>query len=85
MTTRGEASRLNGKKGGRPRKLKTRVFPDLDSFPWRTHESIPEQTQDQQYGEFLSVECIRRGRWRSVWIQKPVQLADTEPRNGKGI
>jgi hypothetical protein len=81
MTTRAEASRLNGSKGGRPRKPKTREFPDLDSFRWQSLESIPQQTQDQQFAEYLSVEHVHRGRWRSVWIQKPIQLADTEPRN----
>jgi hypothetical protein len=93
MATRAEQSRINGRKGGRkPKTRETQDFPDLESFPWRTHEAEPELTQDQQHGEYLSVKFMRRGRWRSVWIQKslevtlpgsgqPVQIADTEPRN----
>jgi hypothetical protein len=84
--TRSEQSRINGKKGGRPRKApKPGEFLDLDSFRWRTHDDAPELTPDVQHSEFLSVEYMPHGRWRSVWIRKPVQLADTEPRNGKGI
>jgi len=92
MKTRSEQSRVNGRKGGRPRKApKPGELFDLDSFPWRTHDDVPELTQDVQHSEFLSVEYMPHGRWRSVWIQKPalstsgqpVQLADTEPRNPK--
>jgi hypothetical protein len=72
--TRAGQSRLNGRRGGRPRKPKTQEtqdFPDLDSFPWRTREGVPELTQDQQHDEYLSVQFVRRGCWQSVWIRKP--------------
>ena len=60
-------------------------FVDLDSFRWRTHDDVPELTQDVQHSEFLSVEYVPHGCWRSVWIQKPIQLEDTEPRNSEEI
>jgi hypothetical protein len=75
MTTRAEQSRLNGRKGGRPRKApKTGEFFDLDSFPWRTHDDAPELTQDLLHSEYLSVEYVPHGCWRSVWIRKPLEV-----------
>ncbi len=98
MVTRAEHSRINGRKGGRPRKVReareTREFPSLDSFPWPTPEDVPELTQDTQYDEYLSV-IQTCGGWRSVWIRKPevglsgcgqtFQIADVEPRNFERI
>jgi hypothetical protein len=86
MTTRAEQSRINGRKARRkPKTPLTREFPDLDNFRWHRHEAVPEFPDMPQHSDYLSVEHVRRGRWQSVWIQKPVQLADTEPRNGEGI